>query len=267
MSDYIKRYRNRTLRRGKDAGEFYENNTIAYIESTFADSPTFRVLKVNSTEFPNIQEIDARVVEVERMGSLREILFRPKQYLNIGTYVEFDNRTWIVSDAWGDTSFTSKVLIQRCNQKLKFAISEDWADDGLVDDSKIFETYCVSSQSPLGSKATQGKADIGFNQYSVMLPTGQLFVYLEKNSATETIKLNKRLIFGSSVYEVYGVDDTSLTNENGFGIIQLTIKLTTSRDSDDFKNQIAFNGVEKENLKDSISHIEKEEEDKGGRLW
>lgn len=259
MSDYIERYKKRIGRNGNNTGEAYANNTIAFIQSAFEASPTFHVLEVDSYEFPNIKEIDARVVEVERMGSLREVLFRPKQYLNIGTYVRFDNRTWIISDMWGDTTFSSRALVQRCNDKLRIALSEDWKDeDGVVDRNKVYEKYCVVSQSPLGSKATQGRHDIGFNQYDVMLPLGQLFVYVEKNDATEKVELNQRFIFGDNVYEVYGVDDMSLTNEDGYGIIQYTVKLTIKQENDDFENGIAFNKIESKSETNGNT---------GGKLW
>ena len=255
MVNYIDRYKKRVSRSGNNTGEAYANNTIAFIDSSFDASPTFHVLKVNSTEFPDVKEIDARVIDVERMGSLREILFRPKQYLNVGSYVEFDGKTWIISDMWGDKNFLARALVQRCNDKLRIPLSENWKDaNDLLDDSKIYETYCISSQSPLGSKATQGRHDIGFNQYDVMLPQGQLFIYVEKNEMTETVKLNDRFIFGSNVYEVYGIDDVSLVNENGYGILQLTVKLTTKQEKDDFKNLIAFNKIEQES-------------NQGGSIW
>jgi hypothetical protein len=70
-------FRNRVGRNGINEGDAYNNNTIAFIEATFHASPTFRLLGVKSTEKPTISEMDARVVEVERMGTLREVLFRP----------------------------------------------------------------------------------------------------------------------------------------------------------------------------------------------
>jgi hypothetical protein len=69
MSNHIDKYKRRLGRNGDDVGKVYDNNTIAFIEATFHASPTFRVLEVKSTELTHITEIDARVVEVERMGT------------------------------------------------------------------------------------------------------------------------------------------------------------------------------------------------------
>lgn len=250
MSDYINKYKRRLSRNGDDIGDVYANNTIAFIESTFHASPTFRVLEVKSAELTEVTEIDARVVEVERMGTLREVLFRPHQGLNIGTYVKFDNETWLVSDVWGDTSHQQKVMVQKCNRTLKWmnAIGE------------VLEVDCIASQSPLGSKANQGKNDIEWNKFDVRLPLGQLYVFVERSSITDTLKLNKRFIFGSNVYEVYGIDDISTVDKNGFGVIQLTIKLTTVQDKDDFVNLIAYNDYE-------TVLVPPIEDGKGGLIW
>lgn len=254
MSEHLDKYRRRLSRNGEHVGEAYANNTIAFIEATFHASPTFRVLEVNSTEFPDITEIDARVVEVERMGSLREVLFRPQQGLNIGTYVTFDNDTWIVSDVWGSTATQLKVMVQKCNRKLT------WKDK----DGEVQAIDCIASQSPLGSKANQGKNDIEWNKMDVRLPLGQLYVYVEKNNITNTLELNQRFIFGSNVYEVYGIDDTTSVDKNGFGIIQLTIKVTTKQDADDFTSGIAFNDYENEGV---IENPPTENGDEGGLIW
>ena len=118
---YLDRFKNRLTRNGQNIGEVYANNTIAFIEATFSDSPTFRVLEVVSEQFPDITEMDSRVVEVERMGTLREVLFRPYQGLNIGTFVKFDGYTWLIFDQWGDRNSTKyTALVEKCNRTLKW---------------------------------------------------------------------------------------------------------------------------------------------------
>lgn len=266
----LDKYRRKLGRRGSNVGEVYANNTIAFIESTFSDSPTFRVLEVNSEEFPDIKTIDARVVEVERMGSLREVLFRPYQGLNIGSYVRFDNETWLIFDQWGDKDSRKYVaMVQKCNRTLKWAISNDWKDSrGNIDLTKIREVNCIASQSPLGSKASQGKHEIEWNKFDVSLPQGQLYVFVEKNQLTDTLLMNQRFIFGKNVYEIFGIDDTSFVNKEGNGIIQLMIKLDVKRDADDFPNRIATSN----DVETNVPTIPVEEPDtgdtgEGGNPW
>lgn len=235
-NDHIEKYKRRLKRSGDDVGESYKNNTIAFIEATFHASPTFRVMDVISTEFPDIKKMDARVVEVERMGALREVIFRPNQSLNTGTYVKFDGDTWLLFDKYGGTGSTSiKMLAEKCNRSLK------WIDEL----GALREWECIAGSTDLGSKAKQNRNEIEWNKYDVRLPIGQLFVFVEANEDTHKIDLNHRFIFGKFAYEVVGIDDTTGISRNGFGIIQLTLKLVTKTEGDDFENGIAFNDYKK----------------------
>lgn len=237
MSEYFDRYKNRLRRNGSDVGQAYENNTVALINSTFSASPTFKVIKVISEKNPELTKIDSRVIEVQRMGTLKELLFRPNEQLNIGTYVEFNDKTWIVFDTFGGGT-TAKCMIAECNRTLK------WVDKSGV----LQEFYCSASATDLGSKSKQSKNELEWNKYDVKLPLGQLFVFVTTNKNTTSIALNTRFIFGSKVYEVTGYDDVTTVDNDGYGVMQLTVKLTTTRDGDDFKNKLAVNGNEKDNV-------------------
>lgn len=264
---FLDSYRRRLGVNGQNVGEVYHSSTVAFKQEKFNQSPTFRVLEVKSFEFPEIKKMDARVINVERLGTLREVLFRPYQGLNLGTYVRFDNETWLISDMWGSIeNGQQKVLVQNCNRFLKWKDSND--ELNIVD--------CIASQSPLGSKASQGKNDIEFNAYDVRLATGQLFVFVEKNEKTSRISLNQRFILGSNVYEVYGLDDTTSIDKSGYGIIQILVKLTTRQSADDFENGIAYNKYKNDSAieipKDTDVSLPEEdtdedEEDTGGLPW
>lgn len=255
MTDYIDRYKRRLNQNGKDLGEAYNNNTIALIESTFHASPTFRVMEVDSYEKPHIKEMDARVVEVERMGTLREVLLRPtSEGLNEGTYVKFDGYTWIIFDTYGE----DKLLVQQCNRKLK------WYDK----DGVLHSLDCIASSQDLGSKAKQSKNEIEWNKFDVSLPLGQLFIFVELRPETEIITYGHRFVFGNKVYEVIGIDDTTTVRERGdnaYGVLQFTAKVTTIREQDDFDNHIAYNTY------DDTSTVSPDEGDtstgEGGRIW
>lgn len=228
---YFDDYKSRLRRNGNNVGEVYKSNTVAFINATFHASPTFRVLGVKSTQFPTITQIDARVIKVDRLGIIREVNFRPNQSLDIGAYVTFDGDTWIIFDKYGDSGSGVKVLVQQCNNTLK------WKDKN----GNVIEIDCVASASYLGSKSKQGKNNIDWNKLEVNLPLGQLFVFVEANPFTKQVKLNQRFILGNNVYQVVGIDDVTSVNKNGFGIIQLTVEITTRQDADDFTNRIAYN--------------------------
>lgn len=261
-NDFLGKYKRRMSRNGDNVGEVYKNNTIAFIEATFHTSPTFRVMEVESIQFPNIKEIDARIVEVERMGSLREAILRPSQFLETGAYVYFDNEDYIVFDRHGGTGATNvKLTLARCNRQLK------WYDkDGVLNNM-----HCVASATDLGSKSKQSKNEIEWNKYDVRLPLGQLFVFVEISEKTQSIDLNDRFIFGRNAYEVTGIDDITGMNAEGYGILQLTIKINPAKIKDDFTNGIAYNeyrtegSIEVGNITTNI--VSEENNGTGGRLW
>lgn len=233
MSSYLDRARRKTAKHGNNSGESISNSTINFINSEFANASTFRVMDVSSSRGldKDKKKMDARVVQIDRMGSLREILLRPSESLEIGTYVSFDGDDWLITDKHGGTGTTSvKLTSIRTNNVLK------WYDE----DSELHEIRCVASATDLGSKSKQSKNEIEWNKHDVRLPVGQLFISVELNDSTEMIGLNHRFIFGKSVYEVTGIDDMTLT-EDDYGIIQFTVKLTTKDHRDDFDNGIAYN--------------------------
>lgn len=265
--DYLDKYTKRLKRIGDNVGEAYYNNTISFIESTFHASPTYRMMDIESNNpmYSHITKMDGRVVEVERLGALREIILRPTKSLEIGMYAKIDDEWFLLIDKYGGTGSTAiKMLAIKINQQLR------WYDkDGILRDFK-----CVASATDLGSKSRQSKNEIEWNKYDVRLPIGQLFVSVEKNSITETIGLNHRFIFGRNVYEVTGIDDTTTVDDNNYGIIQFTVKITTKSSKDDFEKQIAHNDYqvntsesESNKILLATSDTNKEEEDKGGRLW
>ncbi|UGO51076.1 hypothetical protein PQE70_gp223 [Bacillus phage vB_BanS_Nate] len=258
MSDYISKYKRRIQRSGNDVGEAYTNNTIAFIEATFHTSPTFRVLEVFSNEYPEIKKIDARVVEVERMGSLREVIFRPNQSLETGTYIKFDGDTWLLFDKYGGTGSTStKMLAQKCNRSLR------WKDK----DGQLHEWECIAGSTDLGSKAKQNRTEIEWNKYDVRLPIGQLFVFAEANKETKGIQLNHRFIFGENVFEVIGRDDVTGITKSGYGVIQLVLKITTKQKEDDFENGLAVNEYKETGVNPKPPTTGGNGEDDGGDIW
>lgn len=253
MSNFISRHRNKLLRHGYDVGNVYKNNTEYFVSENFSSSPTFKNALLSSRKYPNKTNIHIRSIGVERLGSLREVLFLPDESVELGAYLNFDEADWIVFDEYG-TGISPKVMVAKCNRVLK------WLDKNGVSHNQL----CVASSTDLGSKSKQGKSEIEWNKYDIKLPRNQLFIFTPLNDNTKEIKLNTRFIIGSRVYEVVGVDDTTSVSIDGFGIIQLTIRLTTTRENDDFDNGVAENLYGKD---DENNFIENDMNDGGDRLW
>src|SRR5699024_9349592 len=149
-------------------------------------------------------------LEISRMGSIRNILLRPNENLDIGNILIFDDAEWLAFDKYGSLNDNYKLTVGRINDKIK------WRDANGV----LHEVPCISGTSYLGSKSRQNWYDIEYNTYDVRLPIGQIFVFSEYNEETKLIDLNKRFIFGDKVYEVTGVDNVTYLETDGYGIVQ-----------------------------------------------
>ena len=230
---YLERYQNRVNADGKSVGESLKNNTLNFIDKKFKDAPTYRLAKVyKNNDFTNYSEIDTRVLEINRMGSLRTILLRPSKNLDIGNTLFFDGNYWLVYDKYGSVEDNVKLTVSKINSNLKWIDAND----------KVCTVPCVSSSSYLGSKSRVNSNNIDYNMFDVRLPTGQIMVFAEINKETKKIDLNHRFIFGRRVYEVTGIDDVSMVDDNYYGVLQFTLEMTIIQsDNDNFETGIAYN--------------------------
>lgn len=240
--------------RGKNEGESIKRNATEFANKNFHKSPSYRRMKVKSHKQPELTEIDARVMSIERMGDIREILFRPYEGVDVGCYLTFDGDTYLVYDKFGSIGAGKvKVLAEKCTEKLR------WKDGN----GTYFDEFCVASATQLGSKANQGKNALEWNKFDVRLPLGQIFVFVERNNKTQSLRLSQRFILGSNAYEITGIDDVTSTDVDGYGFVQVTMSVSTRRESDDFKTKIA------DNTKPTV--VEDDTSNKGtndeGRLW
>ena len=224
--------------RGDNTGDAMTNNSVRVINQRFTDSPSYRKAKVVSRQHPDIKEIDVRVVSVDRLGTLRDVIFRPNEGLENGTYLLFDESIWLIYDTYLNT-ISPKATVQQCNEILKFVASN----------GEVKEYYTFVGASDLGSKAKQSRAEISYNKYDMREPTSQSFVYVESNEYTNELDVNSRLVIGNRAYLVVGKDDLTLTqplvqndtNTNSFkyGIIILSLKLDTTKAQDDLDEGVA----------------------------
>lgn len=271
MSSHRDKMRRRLEAKGDNEGDSLKNSAFHFADKEFHSSPSYRRAKVTSTQFSEIEEIDIRVMSVERMGDIREVLFRPYEGLDIGSYLEFDGETWLIYDRFGSRdSGKVKAMVERCTEELR------WRE---TPTSPVKTHLCVASATQLGSKANQGKNLLEWNKFDVRLPLGQIFVFVESNEDTRNLKLSQRFILGSNAYEITGIDDVTSTGKQGYGFIQITMSVTIKRELDDLVNKVAHNTFDtlEEQTDDTDSQTdgnrtasteeEPDNDDGGGRLW
>lgn len=263
MESVFEEYTERTTAHGENLKERYEKDTNRFIFESFENSPTYR--DINVYEFgESIGTYGVRVNMIERMGNIRSILLKPGETLTVGNMATFEERTWLLYDKFGYYESGVKMTAMRTNHNLT------WKDEEGVLNSK----RCYASSSDIGSKSKQSRANIEYNKYDVRLPYGQLYVFIETTEATKDINLNYRFIINNIVYETIGLDNTSHV-EDGYGLIQFTVKRTTIHPQDDFDLGIAYNKYDKkdgdivagvDSYLDEEEEIEKDE-GRGGSIW
>lgn len=246
MPSIFEDYTTRTSARGNNLRSRYENDTENFVNTNFADAPTYRVIDVYQ-EYESLGQYEARVNMIERMGNIRNILLRPSYDLKIGNMTRFEGRTWIIFDKYGHIDSGVKLTAMRTNHSLQ------WEDA-----DKIHHMIrCYASSSDIGSKSKQNRATIEYNKYDVRLPYGQLYVFIETNKDTVKIDLNHRFIINKIPYEVIGVDNTTQVEDN-YGMIQFTVKRTTLHDKDDLELGIAYNSYFISEQEDETEVIERQ---------
>lgn len=229
MVSVFEEYSERVSSYATNIRERYELDTKSFILDNFDDSPTYREIEVYEQE-ESIGTYGVRVNMIERMGNIRSILLKPDKDLNVGNMTSFEGRDWLIFDKFGHVSSGVKVTAMRTNYLLK------WIDrDGVLNIKR-----CYASSSDIGSKSKQSRANIEYNKYDVKLAYGQLYIFIEVTENTRRINLNHRFIINDIVYEVIGVDNTTHV-EDGYGIIQYTVKRITRNPKDDFEFGIAHN--------------------------
>lgn len=257
MSDFLERYSERVLSDGANTGESLKNNTERFIQQKMTDAPTYRralIHKSKGTPQVESMHVDVRVIKVLRMGSIRNILFRPTEKHRVGNIITFDGEDWLCYDKHGSEYSHIKMTVALINDSLVWQAR----------DRQIKRIPCISTTSPLGSTSKVGDNRIAFNSYHVKLPESQLLIFIEMNEETSKIALDYRFVVGKRVFKVISVDDVTYVDKDYYGVIQLTLEHDLEITSkDDIENGIAYNAQ-------LVAQSEDDEESNGegeGESW
>lgn len=207
MSSKYTAFRNYSLVQGNNIAESLKNNTLQVLNSTFEDSPFFKMIKFNDIDIP------CRVESTNKYNT-KKLLFKVDNINKIGDIVEFDNKKWLIISYWMD-EIMPKAIVAECNIILK------WQDDksGL-----IYEYPCVATRPSirLGEKETKG----------ITLLEGQLHLSVPNDEIINNVSPGKRFYVINQTYEVVGFDAIS-----AIGIMQFTVNLDVKHpdDNDEYK--------------------------------
>lgn len=117
----------------------------------------------------------------------------------IGSYVEYKNKTWILVDLFDTNNpISKKGIMSWCNNTLTFQDQ---------DTLEIYKLPCV-----LTNKTSPYFDGTDKNKYFV-LPAGQLSIVVPNNNYTQQLELKQRLIFNHSSNYVFEITDIDALTE------------------------------------------------------
>ena len=178
--------------------------------------------------------IDARTGQ--KMGDdYKLILFSDMdKATGLGYLYYFDDNYWITINTESIKNLATSITVKRCNNTLR------WIDDnGSIKTSVCSIDYLIKENR-----------DYGGGGSTVVTPFGVLNVITQLNADTNTIKGNRRFLFGNTGswhgYRVFGGGVASFNNlqtldNNSCGLLTLTMEVNyTNTDTDDLVNGIAI---------------------------
>lgn len=201
-------YRRRVSLNGNDIREHVMNQSKLFVDQTFENSPSYRLVKVNGVDM-GVRFIRNREYSVMNEFMIYQVMFRPTDNIRRGDLITFDNSEGI-TETWmavfrTDSEVFPYVHARRCNNSLSFETELGVVSHPVIIDNKL-QRYQEIEERTL-----------------INLPDDSLSVAIAYNSESETVKLRDRFQIKSKTYEVQVVDD--ITNViDGVGLINMIIR-------------------------------------------
>jgi hypothetical protein len=227
LDDYMARI-NVTGNTIKDS-QFHSSSK--FIESTFADSPFYKVAKWNGSD------LEVRLLDVNSITRSNQImpvqygikfaLFKPNIVMDLGEIVEIPNddqsvyTSWMVVDFTSENNLFPKAKIEICNFELQVKTGETKTLLGYDDFKRpvydVQPTY-VNMQAIL--KNTIGSISLNSE---INLPSERMLISIKYDDTAKLIKENDTFDMYGREYKVVGIDFSNVFNNKG------VITLTTER--------------------------------------
>jgi hypothetical protein len=210
-------YRARLGDNGSSISGAFADQSTQLINAAFTDSPMYQQASIGGTL------TDTRVIRgIDPY--MKVLTFRPNATIYIGEIATLSDGTEWLIEKYDAHPYFPKADIARCNQVF------NWKDSS--GNVKSYPCVMVS----LKRKTTVNK-----DAY-MEVANYQLFCNVPYNPDTSTIREGLRVVLGSQVYQIGGVDDSSNIYD-GHGYIQYGVDIVVSNPYDDFTNKIADNKV------------------------
>lgn len=216
---YIDVWKKKVSSQGTNESESRLNASKEFFTREFKNDPSYRNAILQKLDLTT-EEIDIRLKNVERTINEKKILFLPDTNIEVGSYITYDDKTFLIIEFQDDNTISPYSKSKLCNQTI------NWK--GLKD-----PIPCVAEDT-----AYNDKGEINLDYFSMV--DGKLAIYVPVNEITNTIKQNMKFIFNHNrmmKFEIISIKN--VTTPNIYKIVMK--KVEYFEDKDDLVNNIADN--------------------------
>lgn len=214
--NYRDAYKNMLKKRGGSVIGNEILNSKRDVNLTFKEDAGYRLANITYTNLLS-EDIDVRLVNIDRTTKEKYIMFRPDTKLNTGEIVCVDGERWLINE------IEDNLISPKCHAWLCFQ------EFNLPDCPK---QYVFLDDSSYGQKGVNSSPLMDFVD-------GQLKCYVQDNIYTRAIPDGYRIMFDGLRGEVYEVTQNTIVTTRY--VRRISFKKTDDDDRDDFKNNIAYN--------------------------
>lgn len=226
---YIDDYMARINATGNTIKDSQFHSTSKFIESTFAESPFYKVVKWNN------QDLEVRLMDVNSITRSNQLmpvqygikfaLFKPNVVMNLGELLQIDTDYWMVTDFTSDNTLFPKAKIQICNFNLQVKTGETKTLLGYDDYFKrpVYDEQPTHATMQSILKNTVGNITLNSE---VNLPSEKMLITITYNDTSKLIKENDEFDMYGRQYKVVGIDFSNVYSDKG--IITLTTERVTN---------------------------------------
>ena len=234
---YFETYKKHLAKQGTTVLEARTNTAKREINRTFSLTHGYNKATLQEDYTKEAVDIDI-VIKSDNSELEKTILFRPDTKVRVGSYVEVNNKIYILRELDED-QLSPKGMCFYCNRHINLK--------GI--DKPL---YCYTNSTTYGSKGI-------LDQDKFYELDSKTKIYIQRNQYTDTIKIGQRIMFANKyVYKITELDDLVFPN-----LIVCVAQRDETMPMDDFENNLAWNAYEDivvgDNDEETLSEIIGEE--------
>lgn len=217
-------YNDRLLAKGESIRDTRYNRASSYINSKLPGSLSYHEVKVNGCRQ------NAAVINSDNLNE-KTIISLPGENLDAGSYVEWMETHWIITEKDANDELYCKCKMLQCNYLLRW----------IAADRNIIERWCIVDD---GTKYLTGETNSSYNENGMSLGDTRIAITLPRDEYT--IQLNRSYRFLIDDYASKNVLAYRLTKPfkiggvyNGHGAMNFVLTEVNTEDNDNFKLHIA----------------------------